>query len=359
MADYRPWFYDFYHLWAAGKLATSRANPYDVTALEAVMVELPGWNREEFVFGFLQLPQTLWLYALMSLFPFQFARVAWGTLNLFLTFASIQLLHRWDDKSDRTSLDLSTLFVLSLFPFVWSNFVWGQYNTICLWSLLVSLQLWGKKAYGASGFIIAFTLFKPHLCIPALAYLSTLSILNRRATWFIGILGCTALQTAIVFRLNPGIFHLFLANLSVRSSEAVQLIGAAPVQLLIRLFDAPSLGVLATLLAVLLGSYFAYRDGKVSTNRFLFVLMPLGVLLAPYSWGHTFLLLLPAALPLSRSIGSRIGRLAPPSFALASLLLFIASLVPKAEPFLSPVPVLICAYLAAARPKLDFSVGRG
>lgn len=351
MSEYRPWLYDFYHLWSAGQLAATRGNPYDVASLENIMVELPGWNEGEFVFGFLQLPQTLWLYAFFSLFPFALAKVIWFAFHAALSAASIGVLRGVDVHSSRNP---HPLFILIPFPFVWSNLFWGQYNTICLFSLLMSAQLWRSERYFVSGAVITLTLFKPHLCLSCLAYLSALALLNRRFYWIAGV-GCgLALQTAAVLLLNPELFLFFLKGVSARSMEAVNLPGAAPVQLLVQSTGLPIIAQLASLLSVAMGIVFAFKDQHLSQQRFLLILMPLGVILAPYAWGHTFLLLLPVTLCLCQSLATYLPRFSPTIIALVYTILFIGSIIPAAEPYLAILPVAVGFYLLAHRLTLDF-----
>jgi hypothetical protein len=331
--------YDFYHLWSAGRTVIAGGNPYDVSVIAPAMYAA-GYPQSEGVYGFLQLPSTLWLYALFGLLPFTTAKIAWLMAMTSCSYLSALLL-------GRSSLGLfprgapspvALLVGASIFPFLFSTTVWGQYNSLCLLGLIGgSLGRVGRSGFLA-GLAASLLLFKPHLVLPFLGWRLAYDLRNRRGSWGAGFVVGALGQLVVSCAILPSALHVFVGALDVRGASA--LAGSAPAQLLSSFTGLSVLPRVAACLGLLVGVGAGLSGVDPTSRRLLILAVPLGLVCSPYSWAHTNLLLLPLFLLLFDGARQGWGFRGELLVLVSCLPFFPLALLPFWEQVMAIVPIV-------------------
>jgi hypothetical protein len=197
---------DFRGYYAAARVLLERGNPYEYAQVARVLIEVTGsaGNNPFYYplwFG--------WLFAPLTLLPFQTARAVWMIINwalwIFGLFRMQQLLE-FPSKSWRGWM----LFLLGTFLFAWTTWKFEQAGVLLFVltiEILISCQ---KEQWDRMGIFMALALIKPNIMLLPIAAIGLWLILNRKwrpiRTALLVLLALTVITTI----LTPGWYRPFL-----------------------------------------------------------------------------------------------------------------------------------------------------
>lgn len=291
--------YDMYHFWAAGAVARAGGNPYALSEIQRVMLEM-GWPPEEMVFGFLHPFWSLWIFSFLSMFPLPAAKFVCEATIFLLGSLSVGLLVQ---PSVRRLLSINAptpflVFAALLFPPAMSTIYYGQVSVLSLLGITGWLVLSLRKDYFWAGVVLSLTTLKPQLFIPFYLWVFFSHLRRKEHTLVFGLVTGLLLQTSISLSISPHSAALWMEAMQHVSVSAMQL----PTPSLGRLISLASgiehIQLVLTVGAALLATVVAILDNGEPLQKAIMVYLPLSLLAAPYTWTHGFLALLPVQLVL-------------------------------------------------------------
>lgn len=285
--------YDFYYCYAAGKVLQSGGNPYELAQLNQQLNTL-GWPSTELAQGLTHPPSTLWLYWIMAALPFQRALAIFTAISLLISIACPLILRPVILKN--CSAGRAFLITLTLlFPPILSNLLWGQINSLLLLGLSLFALLFKQNRFFPAGLSLSLLLFKPHCFLPLFFIIAVWELTQSRPATVSGIITGFLLQLTASYFISPEAF-LWYAQYAPRIlSESSNICGATIGQMIecelgwraVR----PLLLLTGILSGVIITKHFSY-----SLQTLLGAIVPLSLLVSPYAWNHSFVVLLPAFL---------------------------------------------------------------
>jgi|GEM_PF-5030076 len=295
-------YYDFYYLWAGGRLALDGASPYDVLALSKAM-HGAGWPADLEPWGFVYPPWFLCICCLFGAMPFAWASFAWASFNFALSAGIVYLLadfvreHRSPkDRAMQRSSDIGlSLLAFLCFPAVIKTLLYGQSSLLLGFAILGGLIAWEKKHYFLSGFILAFSLFKPHLALVLYFFLFLWSLRTRNFKLILGgLLGLIA-QALPSWIIYPQGFVEFLSVVPKTAAGSSSLSGATISQLIGKIFQLNGLSQSISLTLLLASIMFIWRASSGPEGfspRLARLSIVLSCISAPYAFMDSFSVLL-------------------------------------------------------------------
>lgn len=283
------YFFDYYALWIFGRLTAEGKNPYDQTLIREMLQNL-GVSFNDPLSG--NMPWSLWIYAIYAVFPFPFARVLWlissvAAITYFCIFSS-KVLSKTSSKAKLNSLQIA-IAILSFSP-VLNNLRWGQSNFVLALGFAGYLYYYSRNNLQASGLALSFTLFKPHLFLAIYGYLAAESLRNKDFTVIIWCTAALLLQCFYSYLLSASAFEAYPLELSRSLLVTKSFLMPSLPLLLARFSGFLSFRWMLPLLGLFLGFVLGFRK-KASLWKDIGFVLSLSLLLAPYSWSHTFLVL--------------------------------------------------------------------
>lgn len=290
-----PFPYDMYHFWAAGTVARAGGNPYAISEIQRVMLDM-GWPPEEVVYGFLHPFWSLWLFGFFSIIPFPAARFVCEAVIILLGSLSVGLLAQ---PAVRRLLSIKAptpflIFATLLFPPLMSTIYNGQVSVFTLLGITGWLSLSLRKNYFWGGVLLSLTTIKPQLFIPFYLWVFFSHFKRRQHTLAIGFATGILLQTSISLSISPCSAAWWLEGLRHSSLSAMQLPTPSLGRLLSSASGIEQIQLVLTVGAALLAIVVAMIDNGEPFRKAIIVYLPLSLLAAPYTWTHGFLALLPA-----------------------------------------------------------------
>jgi hypothetical protein len=315
--------YDFYYLWAAGALLHQGKNPYDLVAFTQELRAL-GWPAYETVQGLTHPPSNLWLYWVFGVAPFQLAATLWLSLSILLAIISA--------ISFAQCLKITNLprpliaFCALAFPPMLGTVIWGQVNALLVFALAVFSRSFLLGAPVIAGLAMSLLCFKPQMFAAFIATVLLWELLQRRVTLILGFIAGVALQLAASSLISPHCIAWYLDRVPHVIQQSSHICGATLGQLLECEFGwsfiRPALVVAGICVSALLPCRYGY-----TINTLLLMALPLSVIASPYSWSHSFVVLLPSFLvvvnKLRRTMSIRGALYSVVLFALCSLPLLV------------------------------------
>jgi alpha-1,2-mannosyltransferase len=287
--------YDFYYLWAAGNLVKKGSNPYAIELFNQELTSI-GWPATEYAIGLSHPPINLWLYRVAAIMPFKIALVGWLLLSALIPIYCAQTVARIFFTT-LYSRRLLLVFATISFPPVVSNLLWGQVNALLLLGVSLFAALLFKKRYYLAGIALSIVVLKPHLFIPLLAVIMIEEIACQRYKLLLGLLFGFVLQLLASLILCPGSIDFYINYLPTMIGELSQLRGATLAQMIELEFGLTFVRPVFMLVGILLGMHFTRRFGYTAKTLML-LLLPLSLIVCPYAWSHSMVILLPAYLSL-------------------------------------------------------------
>jgi hypothetical protein len=281
------------------------------------------------VLNFIYPPWVPAAYVPLALLPWDTARVVWFFLSAAATLLALVLLAKAMavDTTEERPLALAALAAAAFFFPVFYGLMTGQANAALLLLLAGSLLLFRKDRGFLAGLLLApAALAKPFLALPALVFAA------RRAWSALAgfAAGAAALALLGVAVGGPAGWRLWGAQISTHNalvqfewrnhslaSAALALFnpggGIEPALSAPALVQPFTAAVSALALLLTLVSVWPSRTGAARPELGFGAALALGLLLAPKSWEHYGVFLLPAFLAVYAAL--RDGRGAPPRAA--------------------------------------------
>ena len=296
--------YDFYLLWSAGALLHEGQNPYDLETFRH-QLEAVGWPSTEFAKKFPHPVNTLWLYWMFALLPCKLSLALWSFASLVTIVACSSALIGALAMRGGSSKGLM-LFSAALFPPTLGTLIWGQMSGVLLLGVTLFAVSWRNARYFLAGLSLSLVTLKPHLFVPFMLVIFISELRLRRAMCLLGCAMGVALQVGIACVVAPDCLAWYAQSLHGHLDESLQICGATLGQLVecsssIRVVR-PALVVVGSLLSLWLVGRRGY-----SLETLLGVVLPISVCVAPYSWMHSFVVLIPSVLLLIERYGARVG----------------------------------------------------
>ncbi len=300
--------YDYYYLWAAGRVVLDEGNVYNEETLRASMLEI-GWPPELAVWGFTHPPWTLWLYLPFSTFSFAVASGLWIGMQVLMLFfvarSFSRVLKRSFPSLNSLSL-LQTTFALFVFPPVLKVLAYGQSSVVLLFGLAFFCERYLQGRWKSAGLFLSLTLLKPHHLIPFYVVFAVFEFRKKRYDVLLWLTIGFLLQVLLSAMIYPKGYALFFEYVPKLYQNSGVLPGAALAQLLEWKFSLswsrPFLMITACLLG--LAAEMKYR---LSFEQLMIYIVPLSLLATPYSFLHGFVLLAFPFLVLMSQVQRRYG----------------------------------------------------
>jgi hypothetical protein len=299
-----PFGYDFYYLWAAGSLLHQGKNPYDTPILAEQLAQM-GWPPVEAVAGFTHPFTILWLYWAFAALPFNTALGLWTIVSSSLIawcccrLSSLLLSPRFTQRR-------IIVFAVAAFPPALSNFVEGQVNALLLVGITSFALAYKHSRFFLAGGALSFTICKPHALLPMLIVIALCELIHRRYRLLVGLALGSLVQLVCSYALAPDALHWYLRYLPTLPAQVSHICGNTLAQQLECLsnwsFVRPTLlffGVLASITAV--------RRYGYSTDTLLRLVVPISVLVAPFLWVHSMIILFPALIPVIERLSTMLS----------------------------------------------------
>lgn len=321
--------YDFYYLWAAGKTLEQGGNPYDVQQFNQQLAAI-SWPAEEIAQGLTHPPTNLWLYWLLAKLPLEAGMALLMGASLVATLACSVIISGLIRSREAPPLNFVLLSTL-LFPPVLSNLIWGQVNSLLLLGLTLFAVSFRRGWHLSAGLGLSLLVFKPHNFVPFLCVITLWELSHRRIRIICGLVSGVLLQALATYLINPNAFVWYGEYVSTVVTESSLICGSTLGQMMecelgwrtIR----PALLGLGTMVGLFLTAWASY-----SPRTLFCILLPLSLLVSPYAWNHTFIVLIPAfAYTLEHFIarhGERLAMWLLTAICLASVPLIVSARLP-------------------------------
>ncbi len=294
-------FFDFSRIWKASQLLVQGGNPYELPHYASFLIDSPPdlipdpnsvnpgfyWLPFPFViffpFGFFSLAVAKRLFFILSLLGF-----SWACLTCQKLFIRPQPAH---------SINWHTVLLLLVtipFGIFYHGITMGSASWIMLVAILSFFLFFEHQKYLLAGACFYPLLMKPHLFGPFFAVLLAWSLLKKNFLIIFGFILSIIAGSCVLLLLEPKIFSMFYALLEV--DKPLSFVNATLPNLLnwylegewpaFTMMVLPFLAAAGTLLASL---YFKVYNLKQA----LTYVLPFSLILAPYAWGHDYILCMP------------------------------------------------------------------
>lgn len=306
MATQIPFLYDYYYLWAAGQLVLQGRDPYDLQLFSSTMYQI-GWPQDEGVWGFTHPPWIFWIYTPFSLASFEIARFLWiGFLSLlvFVLFRLSQSLSQASKSFCGSLPPALCFFAILCYPPTIKILAYGQVSFVMAIGLLAALLFFQRKKEFLAGLALSLTLIKPHLLVAFYVAFYLHCLLSKHWRIFLGTALGFIIQALIGVIIYPSGFSDYLHYVPQLINNSPLLPGTSLVQIAVFHLGMVNLQIPALVLSVAIGAYIGISK-NFDLSKVIHILLPCSLLLAPYSFSHEMILLLPTYLLLISIIFNR------------------------------------------------------
>jgi hypothetical protein len=191
----------------------------------------------------------------------------------------------------------SMLLIFLLFPLgsLYDLIFWGGMGWISMAGIVIFLFLWKAEKYFLAGNFLLLCFFRPHLCFLPICIITIWSLRHRCLQILYGACFSFIAASLILIIIQPKIYLMYFEMIA--EEQYINFTGASlpsilkhyfPEELHFKIIAAP------LLLLCLVGTIATWRYSDILTLDKLVVLsLPSAVFLAPYGWGHDYILCLP------------------------------------------------------------------
>ncbi|NMC64382.1 MAG: DUF2029 domain-containing protein [SAR324 cluster bacterium] len=334
--------YDFYRLYAIACIMRAGGNVYDVSLLERELLRTD-WDPTETAFGMPYPPWTLPFFYVFGFLPFYTALAVCFGLSIVLLLLIVALSYKVSclgNLSSRACTVKQRLVYLALFFPLFKVLLYGQPTFIALLGLtLFSYLIFHRKPFSA-GLALSLCSLKPQLLVPFFVVVLIWELKQHRLLVINGLLMGVILQILIALIIVPDSFSQYLEFLPSFMTSSAQLSYPTLTQLFKQLTGIAASPYILLIPGLLTAMWIAFRFDFSFRLLYLLVL-PLSVLVAPYSWSHDFAFLL---LPYILICEHFFQRISPLRIALLLLPLFATSIYlmgPPQEMYMIWLPLAI------------------
>lgn len=280
---------DFISYWSAGQLLIHHGNPYDPAAV--LDLEKSAGYHESRPLLMRNPPYALFLALPLGLAGAKTGAVVWSLLLVGSIVISIRVIWTIQGKPpDRVHL------WGYLFAPVLGCLQLGQTSAFILLGLVMFLR-WHKTRPLAAGACLAIMAIKPHIFLPLGLVLLVWMAATRSYKLVAGMLVALGAMTALPLGLDHAIWSHYLPVLKGAGAESRMI---PTISALFRLLINPQaewpqyiLAILGCLWAL---TYFLRHRKDWDWNQHGLLLLPVSVLVAPYSWFTDEIVVMPAIL---------------------------------------------------------------
>ncbi len=310
---------DFTHFWLAGHMNVESLNVYD-----------SDWVNERLDNGIQWIPENYFLYPLplsvllspLGMLPLNLAYITWVFVSQVCILASILLLMKHFYLHDLPYIEWMTMAGIFLFRPSFIVIVSGQIDPYLLFSMALSAYFFGKRRYLASGVLLSFISLKPSLGIPILVLVGLWFLIKRHWKAIAGMLSGLILLFLIGAVRNPYWLLEYLSVTQQKMTESYTLHSTLWGFSSLMPFDLTGQVAFGLVVALTLVGVDLYLFRKIQFRNDLFpllaIIIPIGLLVAPYAWVYNQILL---AIPIVFILAhlSQPGQWKPPSLFMIEL----------------------------------------
>jgi hypothetical protein len=334
--------YDFYHFWAAGRVALRGGNPYELTPVYQEMLKA-GWPGTEGFFGFLHPFWALWLFTPFSLLPLPIAICVWElSIFLIVAWAIYECLNLLRDWQIQLTTPLSLILIAFSFPPVFNTIQYGQTNAITLLGIIAWLKATRARRQLLGGALLSLTAIKPQLFVPLYTGIFLSDLLSKRYQIILGFAIGLAIQVAISCTFYPASPHWWLSAMRNAGSAAMDLPTASLPTIIAKATGADILRYVPLCIAFVGTCFWIVAIKVTSPINLAGFLLPVSMLCSTYVWSGSFLPLLPVYLIIIGILAQRNERLVLYASVLIAIFGVAAARLPIAlDRFLVVLPLSI------------------
>jgi hypothetical protein len=286
---------DFFTFWLAGKMNWLGQNPYSSA----------DWLAGHQAYGTTWIPNTIFVYPLplarllapIGLLPLDAAYIVWDTISIGMIFGSIALiLSRWDLIKVKHFILPLFLGALIFRPSI-VTLRNGQISAILLFAVSLGFFLLEIDRGFWAGVVLGFCFVKPQVGVGLMAFVVFWLLIKRNWQGLVGV-GVTATGLVLIgLQMSPSWISTFLTSGQQKMMSAFGLYpttwgvsdyickGQSNCTIPLSIFLC---GILS---AVLLFLLWRWRNKLLHINA-IGLIVPVALLIAPYSWAYDQLLLL-------------------------------------------------------------------
>lgn len=286
---------DFFSFWLSGRMAVAGQNPYDATL----------WIEAHHQYGANWISDAKFLYPLpLSLFfaPFGFlalyeAFIAWAIFSQFMIFFSVALLLRSYPASLAKHFILPFFVTIAVFRPTIITLHNGQVTALLLLTIVFTLYFWERGEWWQGSIFLPILALKPNLGGPIILLLVYYLLHRKQVTSLLAavISGLGLLLVGLV--QNPNWVVEFW---SVGNTKLSETFGFSPTVWGVSAFFCRyersctllSGGVISLLIFIGLTFLITRKGNVLSPTLFASIVIPMVLLLTPYTWPYDQLLLL-------------------------------------------------------------------
>jgi hypothetical protein len=290
-------FFDFYFFYAAGIILQNGGDPYSLSAYHDALISV-GYPLDKIVVPFPYPPWTFWLFYLLGSVPFTSSLVVFSVVQFSVGCVAAHLACRSLIGSAHWLTGVKVLVLYLTFVPTLKCLFFGQLTWLLFIAVALAPSLMRYRQHFLSGALLSLVLIKPHLSLCLYGFILGFSIRARCPPLMLGFVAGGLLQVGLSklvydYDLFFAISRLWagphgLAEHAVLTASLVDLAAH-------RFNNVSGIQTFAAALAVASGVFIGARTEKARFESSLILgVVPISVVLAPYSWSHDYLLLFPA-----------------------------------------------------------------
>jgi alpha-1,2-mannosyltransferase len=352
-------FFDFYVYYAASVVIRRGGDPYDHAVFSSAMREI-GWPAGRAISPFAYGPWSLWVFAPLASVPYGVALAAWCALQMLAVVVALALALAVVRRSHPEALTPPQVALAAVaFVPLGKMVLAGQITWIPLAATLLAAASLARGRRFIAGALLSLAAIKPQLLAPALAACAVDAVLRRGLGLVSGLVAGISVQVAVGSALHPDGVHAISRYLD-RTVGLATLPGVAHSSLaavLANVVPGRWAAVALPAVGIALGVALAIRR-SIGAEPFLFALVPLSLVTAPYLWPHDLALLLPLWLSIVAATYRRWGERTTNVVLAAQAAVWTVFLAMGREDlFAAFTPLYAGAHLVWSRPSRSVSAG--
>jgi hypothetical protein len=286
--------YDFFFFYAAAQIIADSGNPYDFYQYSNY-VESLGLK----ISSLRPFPYPAWSLGLiypLAMAPFSISAFILGGISILLCSAiALKIVKSLKILNEVSAYNIY-LLILSFAPLL-KSLSFGQISWIVFIAIGGACLLAQKQRYFLAGAVLALASIKPHLAGPVILFALISNYLAKNKGSLTGfVVGMLILIGSSFLLLQvPTTEYISLLSFSPHKDSSEPIITSAPLGCIAQVIPQKLVNLTTLFLGTFVGISLA-RSIPFNTNSVFLVVTPLALILAPYSWSHDFLLLMPLAL---------------------------------------------------------------
>lgn len=284
---------DFVVRHAAFQLFAHRQNPYDISLLRPLEQQIAGFDVN---IPFLNPPWTLLLLSPVMQFSYEISALLWMICNVL--FAILAVLLVWKAVLNKPPSPLQLLGSLFFLPGIFC-LIWGQLGFLMAMGIACLILAEKRKSIALALTGILLLSVKPHLYFLLILFGLWRAVREKAFRLPLLSLLLFAILLLLCESISPGICGQWLHS-SQSGIRDLQFLRSCNLPVILALFmsyggrlSLLQLFAVPSITAVLLLCWLQISKPAMNNQLAITVILPLSMLMAPYSWHHDFAVLLP------------------------------------------------------------------